>query len=372
MIFLYGVFFISTGIFGITLSDISLFLLLGRSILSDCKFKIKINKYDIFLLIFIIASLMPGLIYSSESYFDNEAFILSYGKFIIYCIAIIFIPQMLYKDKNKTDKILINSLKYISIFSVIQFISYYTIPQIDILYNQYATTYGVFRISSIFSEPSLLFYPLVIYFYLITSKVKINRLTHSLIFCQTLLSLSLTVYIVYISGIALIYIDKSKLKKLKIIPVLIVIFYILYNSVPIIQVHINNLITLNPSSATTRLLGGFEYAINAPFCGVGLGNVENYYHYNLNEMNLRFLTTRGTVNNIIAVVKVFSGYIGVISFILFIFSKYYKKCKVLLKVIVISFFSWGNFNTAGFFFMVILLEIQRLKFIDKEKGYEIK
>jgi hypothetical protein len=175
------------------------------------------------------------------------------------------------------------------------------------------------------------------------------------------MSFSITVYGVYLVGIFIINYSKSMNKKILITAFVTLFAFIAYFKIPLIQIHVNNLINLRTSSATTRIFGSFEYALKSPFQGVGLGNIENYYLENIGLLNLKYFSTQGAVNNIFSAIRLASGSVGFLFFIVFVTSKYYKQVKQYLLIFLFSFFAWGHLNTSSFFFLLILLEMLRLR-----------
>lgn len=201
----------------------------------------------------------------------------------------------------------------------------------------------------------------MLYFYLIISKVNLKRYTHILCLLTTIMSFSITVYGVYLVGIFIINYSKSMNKKILITAFVALFASIAYFYIPLIQIHVNNLLNMRNSSATTRVFGSFEYALKSPLLGVGLGNIENYYHENVGLLDLKYFSTEGAVNNIFSAIRLVSGIIGSLFFLVFVLSKYYKQTKQYLLIYLFAFFAWGHLNTSSFFFLLILMEILRLK-----------
>lgn len=360
MFILYGFLMINALLGPIQFSDLVLLLLVLNSII---KYKsIVWNKKDVFLVLFYICAFIPFVLYQSESYFDINGFVLSYIKLGFYIIAYITLPIYFSRNEDKFNSILKNTINLIFIYGVFQFFLFHLFPSIASIFIRYSsTTYGFFRITSIYNEPAGLFYPLMLYFYLIISKVHLRRLTHVLCLLTTIMSFSITVYGVYLVGIFIINYSKSMNKKILITAFVTLFAFIAYFKIPLIQIHVNNLINLRTSSATTRIFGSFEYALKSPFQGVGLGNIENYYLENIGLLNLKYFSTQGAVNNIFSAIRLASGSVGFLFFIVFVTSKYYKQVKQYLLIFLFSFFAWGHLNTSSFFFLLILLEMLRLR-----------
>ncbi|WP_190615350.1 hypothetical protein [Tepiditoga spiralis] len=284
-------------------------------------------------------------------------------------MSYLIIPNYLSKDIKQFNKIIINSLNFICIYGLYQFIAHYLNIGLPYGLDTSMISYGIFRIRSIFREPSLFLFPVMMYLYLIVSGEKLSKKNHIIIISAFILSFSLTIYGLLFMGIfTVIAMKKLKLKYKSLVYVSIVIFSIvLYFSVPLVQNHIRNLIVLHPSSSTTRLVGGIIFALKTPYYGVGIGNLENYYNIKMNNVIIKLFTTGGAVNNIIAVIKIVSGYLGLFVFIWYLIKKYSKVCKDYLIILFVSFFTWGNFNSAGSFFFLIMLEILRINRKEKIK-----
>lgn len=360
MSILYGFLIINALLGPIQFSDLVILLLVTNSII---KYKtIMWNKKDVFLILFYICAFIPFIAYQSESYFDINGFVLSYIKLGFYVIAYITLPMYFSRDVEKFNLILKNTINLIFAYGMFQFFLFYLFPSIASIFIKYSsTTYGFFRITSIYNEPAGLFYPLMLYFYLIISKVNLKRYTHILCFLTTIMSFSITVYGVYLVGMFIINYSKSMNKKILITAFVALFASIAYFNIPLIQIHINNLLNLRNSSATTRVFGSFEYALKSPLLGVGLGNIENYYLENIGLLNLNYFSTQGAVNNIFSAIRLVSGLVGLVFFLVFVLSKYYKLAKQYLLIYLFSFLAWGHLNTSSFFFLLILMEILRLK-----------
>lgn len=357
MILLYGIIFITYYIGFLTVADISIFFLMILGLLKIKGFYF--NRYDILYFLFLMSLFIPGIIYYNHDFFNFSDFIFSYLKILFYSFALLILPKYFLGNIERFNKILLNIITIIFSFGLVQFLTYSSPIGHYFNFNPSAITYGFFRVTSFFNEPSILFFPIIIYYYLVISKVEMKKIHHLLVIIVTILSFSMTVYGVYLAGLIVLYNKKSMTKKVTVVSIVLILSIVSFVSVPLIQSHVLNLINMEPSSSTTRLLGGFEYAMNSPFFGVGLGNIESYYLENNSMLGLTLLTERGTVNNILAVIKIFSGYIGLICFISYLFLKY-KYNNTFLHILFVSFFAWGNFNTAAFFFLLILLEVLRL------------
>ncbi|MDD4027948.1 MAG: hypothetical protein PHN54_02705 [Bacilli bacterium] len=186
----------------------------------------------------------------------------------------------------------------------------------------------------------------------------------------------MTVYGIYFFGIFVMILNKTKnqhssMQRILILSLTIVVAIFIYINVPILQVHVENLFELKPSSATTRIVGSFEYALEAPFWGVGAGNEINYFLANKDILGLEYYSLSGVVNNILAVIILYNGYIGLLIILAYLFIRYSKHCLNFLFVICVSFFAWGYFNTSGFFITLMLLEVYYMQ-KSLESSYEIK
>lgn len=324
--------------------------------------KITISFKSIFIVLsFVFISFIPFLLYNDYDFFDNSSFIFAFIKLSLFMVSVMVLPPYLYNDLRSLNKALNYGISIIFIFGILQFILYHISSSFFYqIFPNFKIVYGIFRITSIYDEPSLLFYPLMIYFYLSLQK-STHKTVHFLAFFSTVLSFSLTVFFIYVIGVLFTFFRKSYIRKIVLLIILFLFIFISFLYIDIFETHITNLINFQSSSATTRLLGGFEFAFKTPFFGVGLSNVENYYAYYGTSLNLEYFSTVGSINNIFAVVRAVFGLSGFLIFLIFLYTRYFKINKRFFVLFITSFFAWGYFNTSLFFFLLILLELFRIK-----------
>lgn len=357
--------FISYKIAGqVFMADVALITLSGISLLYYKE--IKVNMSSFLLLVFIFYSFCVFVVRRDDYYFQTASFISSFSKFIFYSFSWLVVPSLLEKNKKECFRIIQVSLRVVCVLGLFQFIAHH-LP-FDIPYslsiNGYGyssmTSYSIFRIRSIYSEPSLFLFSVVQYFFLITSGYEMRKRDHLLFSTAIILTFSLTVYGLLSAGLVLYFWKriKSPFQSTGITVLILITLIFLYHRVGIISTHVENLITLKPSSSTTRIFGSLIYAYLAPPTGVGFGNLENYYQSQFTQ-HIELLITGGVVNNIFAAIKIISGYIGLLLFILLLVKSYSKSNIVFLTIVILSCFAWGNFNSSGFFTFLILLEVQK-------------
>lgn len=360
--------FISYKIGPILVSDIAYFFLLMFTLIK--RVRIKIAKQNKYMYIFIFTSFLVMILNVGKTYFSINDFFLTYIKFIFYIIGLLLIPNLFIENENKLNKGILYSIRIVCFLGVYQYLAHFlpfNIPY-SLSINSYGyesmTSYNIFRIRSIYSEPSLFLYTVILFFYLKTSKVNIKKWDYMLFIVSIILTFSITVYGLVIFGV-LVNLTNSNisiLKKIIIVVLLILLCLLSFYKLDIIKQHIFNLIMLKPSSATTRLFGSIIYAFFTPNNGVGFGNVENYYLLNNLAETIPMFITNGIVNNIFAAIKIMTGYIGLGIFLVYLLKNFFCRSKKLLLIVIASCFTWGNFNSSGFLFFLILLETQNKLF----------
>ncbi len=334
------------------------------------KEKISFSKNKIILLALPLIAIVPMLINLNDAYFDEINYFLSLTKFIFYLLAFICIPTYIIKREKSLNKILYNILKIILVYAFFQLIVFYFFPSgiKEMFIKDTSTSYGFFRITSVFKEPAHMFYMVILYFFLVKNKIKISKFVHVMVIVFSILTFSFVVYGVYLGCIFILNFRGTFKKKLTTVFSILFAFTGLYLFVPIIQRHVHNLITMSSSSASSRIFGGFEYMIKAPITGVGMGQISNYYNYYKEVLNFQLVTLNGTVHNIFAVLYLYFGIIGLLIFLIYLFKEYYNRySKQMLFIFLLSFFAWGAFNGAYFFMMLIILDAYHRIAIKKEK-----
>jgi hypothetical protein len=366
--------FISNNIGPFEVALIPHIVLIIRGLLRKTK-NLSINKKNIPLILFLLITLIPLVINITTPYFDASEFLLSYLKLLSYTLSFLIGSEILFSDIEKLKKTMKISLLLISLFGIYQYIVHLTGVSLPYNYSNAMVSYGIFRINSIFAEPSLFLFVVVQYFFLVLNDVKFNT-TENLIICiSVVLTFSLTVYGLFLMSFFIIRFINNK-NVVKVFTTVVVVFSIMmiaYISIPLIQNHINNLISFKPSSATNRMFGGFLYSFTSPIEGIGLGNFKTYYQNSFSNI-FREYTINGEVNNIFSTIRLSSGLMGFFVFLIFLFNKYWKHSRKFLMIFLFSFLAWGNFNSAGFFFMLMLLEMdlrkRKLTFKKEQITYE--
>lgn len=338
--------------FRFNFSDILLIIFLLYSVV---KYKFIFKGTDLFILLIWISGMVPFFRNLDESYFKISDFILTYAKFTVYLLTILILPKYLEKDMEKTTNSIKFSILIIAFLGITQFILYNIPITRNIIIDNFegSISYGMFRVTSIFSEPASFSLVSLLYVYLVYSKVKLSWKFHFILLLTIGLTVSFTAISILALGLIIIYLKNIK----KFIPlslVVLVVFILLYNYVPLINTHTNNLITLNNSSAVTRVYGGLEYAIRSPF-GVGMGQIENYYEVYKESLNLKYISTEsGTVTNVFAAMILTLGIIGTLLFITYLSIITKDNIRIII-IFFIYFFSTGQFNTSIFFIVASIL-----------------
>ncbi len=368
MILLYIIILCNFAIGPINVADIGVILLLGLALLSNKTIYISKNK---FILLFLpVVAIIPLLINVNKDYFVLSDFILSFLKFVFYLLALLIIPYYLSKNDKKLDKTIYNIVKIIFIYAIFQIVIYYIAPNfiVNLFIKSTSTTYGIFRVTSVFKEPAHIFYAVILYFLLIYRGFKVHILIHLIVIIVSILSFSLVVYGIYLGALFILYYRGSLLKKSLTILTVISLFVLSYLTVSLVQTHIRNLLSMKPSSASSRIFGGFEYVFKVNPMGIGMGQITNYYEYYKDTLNFKLVTNNGTVHNVIPAFILYFGVLGFLLFFIYIF-KEYKYSKRNLCILIISFFAWGAFNGALFFTLLIIIDAYNV--VNKRKSIEL-
>jgi hypothetical protein len=349
------------------ISDLALLFLILTALLRVDKFTLR--TYHIVLLLFWFSALIISLSNMNEEYFSIASFILSFSKFSLYIISLFILPPFFKENYEKLNKIIKNSVVIMCVLGLYQFISHYVFPFFPysfthpLISNRHGLdsmiSYGgQFRIRSIFSEPAhFSIYLTILYFYLVKVK-KATPFVHILVFISVILTLSMgglaLLILVYFINFLRNLVHQGNFKVITCAVLGILIFGLFAFTNDYITSRISNISSLKEGSATTRLLGGWEYALNTPVSGIGFGNVENYYNQNLVSEDLSY--AKGNVHNILALTYIISGVVGLFLFVLFILLLFQKSVYSTLFIFA-TFFAWGAFNTTNLWFILILFSV---------------
>jgi len=165
---------------------------------------LSIKIKDIPLILFLLITLVPLITNSTSQHFDKIGFLLSYLKLSIYILSFLIGIDILHKDIEKLKKIMRVSLIFISIFGIYQYIVHLTGVSLPYSFSNAMTSYGVFRITSIFSEPASFTYVVLQYFFLILNGVKFKKTEKLIIYITIVLTFSLTVYGLFLMSVLII------------------------------------------------------------------------------------------------------------------------------------------------------------------------
>lgn len=350
-------------LFRFTVSDL-FFILLVLYVFFKQR-RIALKRYHLFLLLFWFLTGAFSLLNLHADFFSFEDFILAYAKFTLYVVSFIVLPPYFVKNFDTLNKIIVNSLIILCGLGIYQLIAHYFFPFLPyslapgmlcsrIGYDSMISYRGVFRIKSIYSEPAhFSIYINLLYAYLLHNNIRLKLWVHLLIIGTVGFTLAL-------SGIGLLVLNyfllsiKNKVVKTKKAIVITLgfvgILAIIINNV-YVTTRIGNIISLTDGSGTKRLLGGFELAKEFPFYGIGIGGLRNFY-YSLNK-TFEYATS-WTIQNIIPIILSYSGIVGLILFLVFLYQL--NKNNVFLGIFLFgTFFTWGYFNTTPFWLFLILI-----------------
>lgn len=349
--------------FKIAISDLALLFL---NIYSFLKLKkIHIQKYYILLVFFIFLTLLSSIININKIFFSKSEFLLSYFKLLFYFLSIILLPNLFSLNYSILIKILKRSLYILCLLGIYQLIVHKFFPNLPYnfkvpfisLDGGYKAMYSYnnqFRIKSIFSEPAhFSIYINVIYAYLLHYKHNLRKRLHGLVIISTFLSFSLSGIVLLLTNFILLFGNIFDNKR---ITITILIFFLLF-SILVFQndyiiYRMDRLSSLSEYSSADRLLGSWELAFNAPFYGVGVGNIVNYNKHS--NFKFKFVKPDRKVHNIFAAILSSSGLLGLIMFLIFYFILIRKNFKFGI-FLFISGFAWGKFNATPFWFFLILV-----------------
>ena len=363
MILVYMLHLFNYFIYRISIADMFLIVLVLYVFVKQKRIVFK--SYHPFLLLFWFLTGAFSLLNLYANYFSFKDFILAYAKFSLYIVAFIILPPYFAKNFDKLNKIIVNSLIILCGLGIYQLIAHYFYPFLPYSltlegfshrpgYYAMFSYAGTFRIKSIFSEPAAFaIYLNLLYAYLLHNNIRLKLWVHLLIISTVIFTLAL-------SGIGLLMLNyfllsiKNKVIKTKkallYSLVFIGILAIIINNV-YVTTRIGRIVSLTEGSGTKRLLGGFELAKDFPFYGIGVGNLESFY-YSLNK-TFEYATS-WTIQNIIPIILSYSGIVGLILFLAFLYQL--NKDNIFLGIFLFAtFFTTGGFNATSFWLFLILI-----------------
>jgi len=350
-------------LFRFTVSDLFLILLVLYVFFKQRRIALK--RYHLLLLLFWFLTGAFSLLNLHAGFFSFEDFILPYAKFTLYIVSFIVLPPYFVKNFDTLNKIIVNSLIILCGLGIYQLIAHYFFPFLPyslapgmlcsrIGYDSMISYWGVFRIRSIYSEPAhFSIYINLLYAYLLHNNIRLKLWVHLLIIGTVGFTLALSGIGLLVLNYFLLSIKNKVVKTKKAILITlgsVGILAIIINNV-YVMTRIGNIISLTDGSGTKRLLGGFELAKEFPFYGIGIGNLENFY-YSLNK-TFEYATS-WTIQNIIPIILSYSGIVGLILFLAFLYQL--NKNNIFLGIFLFgTFFTTGYFNTTPFWFFLILI-----------------
>lgn len=380
MVFFYGIHFFDYLFNGISISIFTYTALFIFYLFKDPKIY-KTNS-NLFLFLFIFFNLL-SLVNIFETYFEFSNFLLPFLKLLILIFGfMIFSYNLMQKDVILIDKFIKYSILILTFLGFYQLIVHYFFPSLPYSlsisflesrgYSSMISYGGQFRIKSIFSEPAhFAIYLNMLYFFILNYNIKFNYKNHFFVNFIIFITLSMSGLILLFVNHSIKLIQKYKIeKKVLLIILFLLVISIIYFNVDYVNNRINNIVSLKEGSGSVRLLGGWELAKYTDMLGIGLGNIESFVSELINNnVQLNYTKQSGSIHNSLSVVLITSGYLGLITFLLFLFSLY--KNKINLLFVLALMFSWGRFNTAPFwFFLVLVFVYENQDFFSKKKGGE--
>jgi len=372
---------ISYKIWKFTIPDLMVVFLFLYFFIRYKKIYISKKSTNFYLIIFSFVIIFSFLFNINNEYLSYKEFVFSFIKLSFYLSSVVIIPGYISKNISKLNHIIKYSIYFICFFGIYQAVIFYSgidapsvikIPFLELSGPETSISYGILRIKSIFSEPAVFGSFLnILYGYLLHYKYKINKFLHFLVVISVLMTLSLVaIGLLIINYIFYFLINKNIKINKKVIGVIFLIFFILLlmnNS--FISMRLNSIINrgeLSRNSSTIRLLGGWEYALNVPWFGIGLGNGSNYFKKNIDDY--KFIADNGTVHNIFSVIWISSGILGLIIFLIYLFS--ITKTNRGFRWFIFAYcFGTGAFISFQFWFILILVESQNFLIRYKKRNY---
>ena len=371
----------------LSIADWTLIFLLIRALLYKPVLYIT-DRMGVALALMGIGIILSTILNVYKPYFDFLDFILSFGKLVLYLLALFLVPQYLSIFNINYSRHLRNILviatfggllqrAIVSVFGRSSWPLYslgghwFGLKTEITMFNNA----GMMRSRSFWSEPAhfAIFISLVFILLLFIEKGNLEKRYYVVYVLGILLANSLSGYAIMIAIFALYLIDFREIKN--VIKILLGLFtfaaalYVLIQKNTYLRGRVANLFALKDHSGVVRTIGGFKFLDYIPWYGVGIGNHANYYKSLLGLGTLWFSGSGEFYNNILLAI-ITMGYIGAVGFLLFEY-QVLKKDKKIFVALIISHFGWGKLYTIPiwlFLILYILLKNQVEMVEDNENG----
>ncbi len=380
-VLLFLMLFIDYRVAMLTVSDVAIILFLIKIFLSK-RNNIATEKANLIIggLILLIA-LIPFGLYLGDKWFDVSGFVLSWGKFLIYMLAVIMISDYILVegiDYRKLLKIFMYLIIFGAFFQWLIVIvlgpdswPLYSLGSglFGINYNNMVTVSGLFRARSFYSEPAHYSVHLSMVFCLLffASKRQVSKVDHLLYILGVVLSLSISGVFLMLMTYCILnieFIKKNITIAASFMVIAVIAVIIILSTDNYVGMRIKNTLSLKDSSGVVRTVGGFMFLEYVPFTGVGIGNVESFYN-SLDLPPSMWFSGNGNFYNNILLSIICLGYIG--TFLWLTYQWILLKDNILIFwILIISHFAWGKFNVSVVWvFLIFGTVISRL---NKKRG----
>lgn len=335
------------------------------------KFKLKKNYFDVsfFTLILFLTIVILGASYTSL--YSSQAFLNNLLRISSLSLGYFLIPLWFYNRPKKLD-LLMNSMSIaliiVSLLAIVEFIGI----QFDVVLDMRLIHRGIYekiedRVYAIFSEPSIVsifiagFISPILYFYRNRNEMpKIATFS----FYISLITLFITTSIIGLVFMLLliiyyvIYVKRIKNPRTVVFSVcsLLLILVLLQGTFGN-EVYLERIQSINSgddNSANQRLFGSWLYALSSihdkELFGIGLGQASVFSEVTNVRVDF-FSEFNKVVNNSFAAILLELGYVGLIAYVIFIFSVFKKKY-FLLIIFLLFCFAHGGYVFSFFWFFL--------------------
>ena len=345
---------------------------------------------------FVVWVITSYFFLDSNIYFNTSSFRNNLIRLIFYTLGFYSITNFFKNDVYfyKVIKGLEIILVIVCILGIIEF--FLSVVNIDITFFIHGKRSS--RASSIFSEPahfsifiSISIFLVIRYYNLYNKLDNIKHLVY-LVFFTLLFSFSMVGYSFFVLLLIHYLILSGRVKKGKLIesylPLILLLFVVFIGLLQtgafqdLIVKRFDNISSGTDGSTSHRLYGAFEILKvlkgETLIVGNGLSKLNPFfatytYHFKNFYIAPEDAPNIG-LNNIISQITIDTGIVGILLFILFVFS-FTRKHLVFFIVFIVFCFSWGFFNTPFFWFYIyisyVIIDKQNV-LVNESRNYNIR
>lgn len=340
--------------------------------------------------VLIFVGAMISLMFNAfKPWFSIFEFVGSAGKLALYLVSLGLLPKFLKTKRINVTKILSFYIYFISVNAVFQLIVIHLFGRYNailrILYGVVSDHEAMYRyhqlvrVRTFYNEPGFMAIHLALLFIIILFVKKDLPLKLHLAY---LISVGLTVSLsaLFITvGIYLIYYwnpcnRKKMINMLGGVFLIALSLIIIVIKVDFIRLRLSLLFSSNDRSAIIRTVGTFHYLLDTPWYGTGIGNNALYYQ-SLGWGDTYYYSEGGEAFNVLVVIALTMGYIGLIGILIYQYS-FLKTNKKLFLSFILSDFGWGLvFSTPIWTFLLmydLAVEERNSYFVSEGKGRSLK